>query len=74
MIRAKGQLWETITNGKRQYRLRELEIEFEEAKYHEVLREARKKAKELNRTITIDAFYEGRWFEVDEASPSDWSQ
>ncbi len=74
MIRAKGQLWETITNGKRKYRLRELEIEFEEAKYYEVLGEARKKAKELNRTITVDAFYEGQWFQMDEVYPPDWSR
>jgi hypothetical protein len=73
MIRAEGDLWRTIANGRRTYRLRELDIPFDNALLDSVLSDARQRANAMQRSITIDAFYEGQWFQMDIVYPTSWS-
>lgn len=68
-MKANGDIWNTIANGEYTYRLREVDICYEKANLTCVLREARKIADNKGYGITIDAFYEGRWFQMDIAYP-----
>lgn len=74
MLKAKGNLWDIIAEGEFNYRLRELETHLEKARYNDVLRYARSRAETLKQSVTIDAFYDGQWLQMDVAYPNCYSK
>ncbi len=68
-MKANSNIWDTIADGAYIYRLREVEIYYEASKLAWILPKAREIATARGYGITIDAYYEGQWLEMDVAYP-----